>query len=326
MKKLLMISPNYFEYNKIICENLMDMNYEVYRFDDRPTANIFLKSILRIIPKLFARKNDKYYFNIIEKTRFIKFDYVFVILGQTLTVKIIESLKTLHPESKFIYYLWDSIANFPQCLSISDVFDSVYTFDKRDSAKYDFKFLPLFYSYDFDGDKKKYDYDLSYIGTIKKGKLRTYINVKKYCEENEIKFFGHPYLQSRLVYFYYRLFDKDFKTIRPKIREFSFTKLSYESYLQILKKSRATLDIQMEDQDGLPMRIFECIGTKTKVVSFNSAIKDYDFYDPNNFLLLDFMNGEFIIPKEFFKTKYFEIPINIRNRYSIHSRLKAMGF
>lgn len=327
MKKILLISPNYFEYNGIILQNLKNMNYDVYWFDDRPTTNIFLKSLLRIFPFIFKSKIKKYFYkNILEKTRLDKFDFVFVILGQSFSKQMMDDLKKTHPESKFLYYLWDSIENFPQCLAISTIFDKTFSFDKYDCSKYNFIFLPLFYSVNLGNCEKKYKFDLSYVGTIKKGKIYTYLRLKKYCEKNNINFYGYAYLQSRLVYLFYRIFDVDFRKLKPKMNDFKYSKLSYSEYLSTLLSSRSTLDIQMKNQSGLPMRIFECLGTKTKVISFNNEIKDYNFYNPTNFLVLDLDNSSLNLPKSFLFSSYAELDKNIINQYSIESRLKKIGF
>ena len=313
MKKVMFIAPKYFDYYKIIIDELKINDFDVDWFDDRPTDNILKKSLLRIFPFLFRRTIKKYFDNIIlNSATKTKYEYVFVILGQTFTKKMIDKLHEVLPDAKFILYLWDSLDNFPLIKCAINAYDVVYSFDSYDCNKYNFAFLPLFYNSDDVNDFELATYDVCYIGTIKKGKMK-YLNEiipqlnKKYSNN-----YFYLYLQSKLVYLFYKITSREFK--KNKISNFHFKTKSYEENIEISKKSKIVLDVPMSKQNGLTMRTFECLAYKRKLITTNKTIVNYDFYRPENIYVYD---GRFDFDNIFFKSDYVELENNIVEKYSL---------
>ena len=52
--------------------------------------------------------------------------------------------------------------------------------------------------------------------------------------------------------------------------------------MEIFSDSRCILDAPQAGQVGLTIRTIECLGAKRKLVTTNSDIKNYDFYNENN--------------------------------------------
>ena len=75
------------------------------------------------------------------------------------------------------------------------------------------------------------------------------------------------------------------------------------------------LDIQHPNQTGLTMRTIEMIGLNKKIITTNSSITEYDFYSPNNVLVIDRENVE--IDLAFFETQYEKLEDNIYYNYSL---------
>ena len=147
MSKVLFISPLFFNYSEIIKKELENQGYQVDWFDDRPSTNIVDKCLIRVNRKLLQNKINKYFYNVIyKKMEEQKYDYVFVILGQSFNSKMFNDLRKLNPNAKYLLYLWDAIKNFPHIIDLSTAFDKVYTFDTDDYKNYGFKFLPLFFN------------------------------------------------------------------------------------------------------------------------------------------------------------------------------------
>ena len=74
---------------------------------------------------------------------------------------------------------------------------------------------------------------------------------------------------------------------------------------QFIDESKALLDIHRTKQDGLSFRVFESLGKEKKLITTNKDIKNYDFYNEQNILIID---ENFEIPKSFFDSKYIPIP------------------
>jgi hypothetical protein len=61
---------------------------------------------------------------------------------------------------------------------------------------------------------------------------------------------------------------------------------------------------------------------RKKLITTNSDIVNYDFYNPNNIHLIDENNP--MIPTSFFESKYEDIPESIYKKYTIDSWLHEM--
>ena len=96
---------------------------------------------------------------------------------------------------------------------------------------------------------------------------------------------------------------------------FSKKKICHENLLQYYKNTKVILDLMRENQYGLSFRIFEAMALEKKIITDNEKIKNYDFYNPNNILVLnkDFSN----IIKDFFETPYQSLPQKIYEKYTL---------
>lgn len=325
MKNVLFISPDYFEYHLIIKNQIKKLGYNVDWVDDRPSKNILEKCILRIKPNILKRKTQKYFQKkIIDTAKQKKYDIVFVILGQSFTKEMFLSLKAIIPDSYFILYIWDSIKNFPQLEELSKAFDTVYSFDKFDCDTYNFNFLPLFYSIkDTDLNiENSSKYDVCYIGTIKKGKLSAISALTSQLNEFYQNNFFYLYLQSKLVYYFNKLFNKnEFK--KYKLKDFKYKKLKYLESEELFAQSKIVVDIPMSNQNGLTMRIYECVALKKKIITSNSSVKNYDFYNPTNIYVYN-PNEDIDFSNDFFSKPYEELPEEFYEKYSLDSWISSI--
>lgn len=322
---ILFISPEFFGYETRLKNRLENIGYDVTFFSDRPKLSTLGKGLMRLFPSIFKHKIDTYFENnILKACQKNQYDYVFVILGQSFDSNMFFKIRKTQERSKFILYLWDSIKNFPQCLELSKAFDKTITFDKNDAEKYDFIFLPLFFDIKTDNSSLVKDIDVSCVCTVKKGKYKELMQLKK-CFENEFNCFFYFYLQSKLVYLYYKIFDKDFR--KAKLSDFNFKRLSYSENIDILKRSKVVIDVQMKDQNGLTMRTFESLALKSKLVTTNSSISCYDFYDTQNIFIfnnnLDICKKFVLDKRPFNDNAIFEYKYSIDNWLNLVLGLKS---
>ena len=168
-KSILFFSAQAFGYQNEIRAEMERMGARVDYFDERPANSFAIKAAIRINRNLLARYIDRYHARIIERTKNRKYDYVFFIKGESISVENLEKIKELHPEAKLIIYHWDSIANNRNALRILPVFDRAFSFDKPDCEKLGIRFLPLFYLRDYEEigrQEPDYRYDLLFVGTV----------------------------------------------------------------------------------------------------------------------------------------------------------------
>ena len=85
--------------------------------------------------------------------------------------------------------------------------------------------------------------------------------------------------------------------------------------------SRCILDAPQAGQSGLTIRSIECLGAKRKIITTNSDIRFYDFYNENNILIFD---GNIDTNSPFFTEDYNDIPESVYQKYSLRNWLKTM--
>lgn len=320
-KKVLIICPKFFGYDELIKSEFNKLGFCADLVDDRPQLGVIGKGVLRLFPVLLKWKINKYFKKeILKKIKENKYDAVFFILGQSFFAQQIKEIKNISPNAKVIYYTRDSIENFPNTLEIANECDHKYSFDMIDCKKYGFDYLPLFYNVtSFDENDKQYF--ANFIGTVKRGKY-AYLKSIREQFDNEAKKKGkqnffYLYLQSKLVFVFYKIFYKEFR--HAKMSEFKFKKLPYEETLNIQFRSEITIDVAMANQNGLTMRTFESLALRSKLFTTNKFVKSSDFYDEKYIYVYNNENIDF--ENDFFKSKY---DSNIVEKYSLESWVKTI--
>jgi hypothetical protein len=319
-KRILYISPKFFGYENKIKQELEDLGATVDFFDDRPANDFMTKVFIRLkLKSLIKKKIDKYYENIYSYILDKKYDFVFVVSPETLSFKELNKIKEIQISAQFILYMWDSFEN-KNSFNTIELFDKIFSFDSRDCKKYKLNFLPLFYSKDY---KKKdyvpnYKYDLSFVATAHSDRYKISKQIKNLIEKNKLSAYYYFYLPSVIIYFIRKLFIPKYSY--GKLSEFSFSSLSQDKIIEIFDNSKVILDINHPSQFGLTMRTIECLGAEKKLITTNQNIKDYDFYNPNNILIIDRENIN--IDMSFFEKEYKGLSSEIYEKYSLNSWLK----
>ena len=89
--------------------------------------------------------------------------------------------------------------------------------------------------------------------------------------------------------------------------------IDYDTYLELLNRSEAVLDITKEGQRGLTVRSMECLFLKKKLITDNQEIKRFNFYRKSNIFILGEDNIEKL--KEFIDVPYEKVEQNIIDEY-----------
>lgn len=318
VKKVVLISPDFFNLSTIIKDEIEKNGYECKWFDDRPSKKTIDKILLRISLKLEKGKINRYFNSIIEYCKQEKPSKLIVIIGQCFSVKHYKLLKEACPDIELVFYNWDSIANFPITKDNFTFFDRAYSFDLTDCKKYDIPFLPLFYSYE--KEKGVEDLDYSVIVTVKKGKYADLHNITSQLDEKYQNKFSHLYLQSKSLYRYYKMSDKTFK--KAKKDEFTYDRLDPKKVEEVFNRSKMVVDIVMAKQAGLTIRTIDTLHLKKKLITNNENIKEYPFYTPQNILVCK--DGDKIDFDSDFFTKPFDENHSVDESYSLQSFVKKL--
>ena len=241
------------------------------------------------------------------------YDVVLVIVGRCLQPEFLDGVRMKNSNAKFILYLWDDVLRVANFKYVFNKYDKIYSFDNNDCEKYGFEFLPLFYCEDCKIVERQKVYDI-------------YSSLWNHSDRLEVVkqiVTNYPdYHNNFYVFFYVKrhyikakisnLFSKDIL-----VKYYHWDRMSYYENINNMSVSKALLDIQHPTQTGLTMRTLESVGCGVKLITTNSEVKKYDFYNPNNILVINREKPE--IPKFFLETPYESLPDEIYRKYSINN-------
>ena len=324
-KRILFFSAHLFGYQNDIRLAMESVGAIVDYYDERPANNFLVKGVIRINRNLLAGYINHYYNKIIKETLQKEYDYVFFIKGESISASNVRRLKQFHPEANFIIYHWDSIANNSNAQNLLPYFDRVFSFDKIDCERLGLHFLPLFYTPDYANIPyydKEIKYDMLFVGTTHSDRYK----LVKRIEEQIIKMGGLCltwfYFPSKILYYKMKIQNSYLRQI--PVHTFHFKPMSKELLLQLYAGSRIIIDVQHPKQTGLTMRCIETLGAKRKLITTNYYITEYDFYNPDNILVVD-RNLPYV-PEKFLNEPYRDTPKEIYESYSIKTWLSSIFY
>ena len=314
MPTVLIIAPDASNIYKIILKGFHTFNTEVktevmllttrrYKYKNRT------EKVLNFLSKTFINRNikDIYHSKIIDKrlkNLQDKYDLIFVIRPDLLSDNNLSFLKA--KTSKLIAYYWDTIAFFPRKKNIIPFFDKVYSFDSQDCK--DFKLILLTNFYYYEPAPAEIYKTLFSISHLEKKRYKLFNEMGIFLEENNI---SYRFMTRQTV-----------EKLKSPYIEYMQESIPYSEMLKLLNHYEVILDIAKPNQAGLSFRIFESLGMNKKIITNNRSVMEYDFYNPNNILVIDF--DYLVIPKSFFETPFQPIDESIKQQYHLHSFVQTV--
>lgn len=319
-KKILFISPEFFGIDKIIIRILKEKGAIVHWYDERSVKSALGRAINAINPKLFYFHSNHYYDKIIKKMN-DDIDLIFVIKGEMISKKTIVHFRERFPNAELVLYLYDPVKYIKGILGKVHLYDRVISFEPNDCEKYGFEFRALFCDFEQDDDchLKMIDkrYDICFYGTMYGDRFSIIYQMKKICEEYNLKFYSFCYLRGKFMAIYYWLTNPYFRKLG--LNSVSFSPKSHSELANIIAASDIVLDANDIFQQGLTIRTLETLASGKKMVTTNSDIINYDFYDSNNICVVDRKNIK--IPEKFINGKY-----EFNGKSSILEKYTAKGW
>lgn len=322
MKRILMFCPKFFGYDKKMAEALREQGHLVDLYDERVSNSALAKTCIRYNIKLFHPVLDRYVSRVIAENTGKQYDYIFIIKGEGLTRKGLAMLREAYPNAKQILYLWDSLDNFSDGLGKARLYDRVLTFDPDDAKQYGLVFRPLFYHKGFASKQapSEFTHDIAFIGTAHSSRPRIVKALTTQCEADGRKFYSYLFTPHYLVYLYNKVLNREYRNV--KWSDLHTQPLPTETVRKIYDTSRCALDVEHGNQKGLTIRTIEMLGMGKKVITTNTLIAQYDFYNPQNFFIID--RADPVLDTAFFDTPYIPLPQDIQEKYSLDSFLKEI--
>lgn len=318
-KRILFFTTNPDPY---IVESLERMGAKVDYYSERPNQNTLTKVLIRINRNLISSRVDKYHERILEETKNNEYDIIFFIRCEAFSRETINKFRQYHPNARMVVFFWDSFVYNKNSEKVYDLFDRAFAFEKADAMRFGISFLPLFYydSYSELPKRKDYKYKTLFIGTLHSDRFRIVTNIQEWLNEKGFKNYSWFYLPSKWLFYQMFLEDKKIKFRDRKVLKYKI--LSLGEMQSLYADSEIIIDVQSPKQIGLTMRTFETLGARRKLITTNKDIVSYDFYNPNNILVID--RESIHIPEAFVTEPYQDIDDIIYKKYSLTSWLKTV--
>ncbi|AXT50730.1 hypothetical protein D1818_07770 [Aquimarina sp. BL5] len=314
--KVTLISLDNWGFNQFIAKELERRGIKVCQinfYQLRYKYPSFFHKVFNFFAKLFFKYNIKKKF--LEKKILEELnknghqDKILIIKGDFLNPDFIKKIRPY--TDNLLGFFNDNYKRSPKIAKIYNEFDKAFSFEKDDVERFSFSFITNFI----------YKEELSSEETLKQevfnisssGKRDVVIqNIAKALDKINIKY--------KIVIVGKSEEHKDDTHIL-------YTKktMDLQEVEGLIAQSNVLLDVHRENQSGLTFRVFESMGFSKKLITTNKDIATYDFYNPNNILIVDKKNIE--IPKSFFETPYEPIPKEIYDTYTLPLWVnKVFGF
>lgn len=314
--KICLISFDFWHYDEHIVKKLKEKGIEAYHINIGAfTHKNFGARFTNAMSKVFIGKNLKHEkrqnFIIDSLKKIGKQDQILVINPENIEEHVHQVIRKYTDRN--IAYLYDSMSRNP-AQHILHFFDTVFSFDDEDVKKYGFKKITNYNYLEYcPSEKQNPKLDLFYITSYDTGRLERLNHLINQIQNLNIKFkaviAGKKGWKNQIT----QIIDQ--KNIN--ILNFRRTNIPQQSLPKLYKNTKVILDLQRHNQMGLSFRIFEAMALEKKFITDNQNIKNYDFYNSKNILILndDFSN----IEKSFFETKYEKLPDEIYYKYTLNN-------
>lgn len=231
----------------------------------------------RVLKNIDISEQDKVYFLLYESFHL------------TYSKSFLKFLKVKYPNSKLCYMFSNPADNYNQnkIRCIEKNLDAIITFNKKDADEYGYQFCPIqpykVFRYNRQSVKES---DLFFIGKDK-GRLDKLIEIFEYLSDKNIK-----------CDFYIVDVPKEKQKYADKIHYNRH--LSYEEVLEKVVSTNCVLELLQNSENYISVRTIEAMQYHTKLLTSNSSVKNYSFYNEN---IIQVFNETECIQAEFIKKR-----------------------
>ncbi|MEC5394901.1 hypothetical protein [Bergeyella sp. RCAD1439] len=317
--------PQSFGIYEHIIKNLRHLDYEVVDISmdaDRdfkyPNIGYKIYNFLRKVflddkdykKKLKQNKVGKYILPTLEKL-IDKADYALIIRPDIYPRSTIKAIK--RKTHFMVGYQWDGLKRFPMVKLYVKYFDRFFVFDKEDLDGGKYSLLTNFY-FDYPILKERIEIipnSVYFVGN--------YFENRKSILEKIGEKVSKQGMNSRItVLLSPPNYDKEGSS---SYVNYVKGEISFEENIKRVLESEILVDIVNTVHKGLSFRVFEALGNDKKLITNNTTIKEYDFYNPNNIFVIENENLEGL--EAFLKTDYI-IDEKIKEKYAFSNWIKRV--
>jgi len=306
--KICLISFDHWHYDSHIIKTLQEKDIEAtlintgkfrYKY---PTP---LHRVSNFLNKLILKKNIKKIkqrqYILEELAKLGPQDKILVINPELIPTDIHKEIKKFAGE--YIAYLYDSSDRYPVEHLLNGLFDRIFSFDAKDVARYGFTPINNYIYH-----KKKalkpagqFAYKVFMILTID----------DRLPVLNKI---AYELDKMGIAYKFIVVGKKKPAGLNPNIT-YQKNIIDLKEVEKYLDDSEIFLDIIRDRQTGMSFRIFESLAYQKKLITTNSIVREYEFYNPGNIMVIDPDN--IVIDPGFFTTPYQPLPEDIYHKFTL---------
>lgn len=285
-KSIFLCMPGTFGFSNSIIYNLNIEGYEVYKCiigDEKYKYKNVFERLINCYRKVFFKDyNYKKSLQLQQRYATIynqvdnlpEVDYALFIRPDLFPIEFINKAKL--KSKKTIGYQWDGLSRFPKIQEYIDLFDNFFVFDHTDIHS-DKKVLP------------STNFTMEDIGDYVSPKNNIYFLAS--YDEHRFELMNKLRKTLNKTDFYQ---DINFITneieILKKLEKYNYPiqeNINYQQNLINAKQSTILIDLVNPIHAGLSFRIFEALNYDKKLITNNSSVGLYDFYNSNNIFIWD---------------------------------------
>lgn len=208
-------------------------------------------------------------------------------------------------------YQWDGLGAFPDGKRYTKYFDSFFVFDPAD-VKTSLKPTTNFYfDYDLKTGDNYHANSVYFLGSFSANRMKPISCIGKIIKQ--LGFECNILILTKEEHIIQQHKNSEAKFIKDYI--------SFEDNLRNMRNAEVLIDFINGKHSGLSFRTFEAIGNDKKLITNNTDIKKYDFYNPNNFYVWE-NDDDFDGLEAFLLKPYQPIEQNIKQKYSFSNWIR----
>lgn len=247
-----------------------------------------------------------------------KADYALIIRPDIYPEYFLKQLK--EQTQTMIGYQWDGMKRFSEVRKVVEYFDRFFVFDENDLEE---DYLPTT-NFFFDEEEipspllhnnitlKK---QVFFVGSFIKERLKILEKIAEQVQKTDfVADISLRNVKPKIINKYHH---------KLKIVKIYTSVLSLEENYQRVQESMVLVDVLNEVHNGLSFRTFEALKYRKKLITTNKSIRYYDFYNEQNFLILENDDSYAQIPN-FLRQEYQELPLKLYEKYSFTNWIKYM--
>lgn len=314
--KITIVAFDIWGFNKFIANRLTQLGHEVTFINSFEIRYVYKNKWQRVgnfLSKIFLKKNIKKVF--LEKTLLNKIeqlpfqDQILIINPSYFKNPLLELLKT--KTKRFVAYNYDSLARIPLPENHKKLFAKVFSFDVHDVKQN--HFLTLLTNFIYLHPNQNISPKNKAFMILSKSKEREIILHKIATVLNKKQIENYEFIVLN-------------PAVKTNTNNIIFTKnhVPLAEVEQKMKDAEILIDLIRDNQTGLSFRVFEAMALHKKLITNNKTIKDYDFYNPNNILILNKEVSN--IDDTFLNNEYEDVPTEIYEKYTIDGWIKNVFY